>query len=168
MSRRYGLVRWALVAGLTIQGVVGLGCRSSDCGDWGTELGISSDDPLSVGLLLSDTALEPEWASPAVSVSLAHKESGSTSEVFTLEPVAGLGYFLPDTVYVQSVLYGTDAENAEPVRFAVSFSLIKGSSEDWDASAFPVISVEGGADSAELWEGWTLDLDWSGPRDYCK
>jgi hypothetical protein len=51
--------------------------------------------------------------------------------------------------------------------FELSFALVPAGGEAPAESLLPPVTVPGGADSAELWNDWTVQLWWWGPEATC-
>ena len=156
-------VPWRLTVVLVFFALLSLACQLL-CNVWEISVAISTDEYLVIEASGQDTADEL----PVLMVLVRHSDGFELTYDVPLVPIEDHGFTL-DREYDLSAR-GFDSKNAvTPETFTLVFDLARGEAEETGGRQFPTIEVTGNDPVAELWGGWTLQLQWDeDPAALCR
>jgi hypothetical protein len=163
MMRSGKRIPWVLVGVCGIAGVFILGCGGSGCGDYLIELLVSSAEPL----LLDDSELDMVTRPPTLIAGIEPSDPDYSPVVTPLVRSTDTSFLLDEPFTLVGMWPDSDVD-VVPSDFVLSFELEPRDESDTGYDGFPPITQQGGAEEVELWNGWTLALEWGEPDDWCK
>jgi hypothetical protein len=156
-------VPWVVVGAVCVPGVFTLGCGGCCCADYLIEVVVSSVE----SLLLDDAELDTVARPPTLIAGIEPSDPDYTPVVIPLTSSADNIFTLQESFTLVGMWPDTDVD-VEAGDFALSFELEHGDVSDTGDDGLSPFTQQGGADEIELWNGWTLDLDWGEPTNWCK
>jgi hypothetical protein len=138
------------------------GCRPvHHCGKFIMDVSVSSSEPLLLGDVGGDTALDPPTLVGEI------LPGGDWIEEQQLVPCEGSGFCLGDRFSLRGQWPDADT-TVEASDFTLSFDLVWQEDGDTGDDGFPPFTQQGGPSEVTLWNGWTLNIDWGEPWNGCK
>ena len=167
-------VPWMLVAWAGTVGVLIPGCGPGPCTHWVAEFDFETDELLVIDDIPLDTLVE----APTLLTTGIHEEGWVETCEMPLAHVSenSLTFDVanPGCRFGTSAQAGTeDPDGVQPENFTLSFEFVQaegwaGEGDTGEGLVFDTMEVPGDTFQVELWNGWTMEIEWALPSAMCK
>lgn len=160
MRRPGKRVPWKILAVLGVYLVLALGCYPT-CHRWYADAHVSTEEYLPV-----DYPLCVAEAGPYLRIEAAEAGEINADPQVKLVYQEGQGYTFTDTEFPDWGDTGL-ASDVDTRDLDLTFRLLWGGNDDGDDERYLPVRVPWGVESADLWNDWTINIEWSDPWGNC-